>query len=296
MTGRTSADVTVTGELRESYEATLREPLGGFGIDAELADNLVAVCAARANAWATMHGVEIELYRIERVHTVDQEDRNAAGEVCCITPHDEYVDIGVSWSIVVGKGSSTNPLSTYPEITTGIGWIWSPRWMHWLGWFKSMIAATEARQYAERVNAGAVTIQQMQQFIDGKPTQQMADGIGRPDPGQPIDVSDEHPDLYDLPEIEVTRGSAIFEQQTGTPAELPADAELDVDTRETLPLDGLEGQWRDHDGDVWKYDADEFDVWVMMPHDVDPSEQYWQTTTPRREYGPFTRLSEDDEL
>lgn len=372
MTGLTSADVHVTGELLETYTATLHVELAGVEPGNDLIENATAICAARAQAWATMNGVEIELFPYERVQYEDRPDANAAGEICCITPVAQSVDVGVRWLVTVGKGDSQKPLTTYPEITTGIAWTWSARWEHWHGWFNSMIRRDEAETLSKRINAGVIDFAEMQAFIDGRET---------PDTGV-VDISpdDEHPDLFaDIRHAArhvPIASSAIFGPDASTPAELPDDAETDVDhfagreqismlgdehkdqtrqfidtddvvwcwepdfgtwmcssrvdndiwetqtprseyapyvelrkeehlvntpstefgRREELPADGCAGQWRDSDGDVWMWSSTDGGYWATHPVTVPPDEEFWDIATPKRTYGPFLRVPEDEEL
>lgn len=102
-----------------------------------------SACMDVVRAWGEYNGLEFTIEPWLRTRATDVPETNAAGEVCAIGCAEEYT-VGVSWDVVVGRGSSDTPGTTYQEITSRMGWVWSDRWRFWRGWFQSMTLVSAA--------------------------------------------------------------------------------------------------------------------------------------------------------
>lgn len=156
MIGPTYEPVRVT-ELAELHEISVAV---GPDVTDEECREIWSICGDRAQDWATTNDIEIEIEYFAR-QTRDEDAENC---------------VGVSWKVVVGRGSSATPGSGYHETMEGQRWTWNERWQFWARWFRAMhrasppVAQQPARGGSVTPFPGVTTGQSVPAYLDNRHT------------------------------------------------------------------------------------------------------------------------------
>lgn len=99
-------------EIVERHEVSVM--VGPQQLTEEARAGIIARCRAVAEQWGETNGLGLRMSSFER-----------------LASHQDGPAVGVSWEVVVGRGSSD------PD-ADGQQWRWSARWEHWLSVFDGM--------------------------------------------------------------------------------------------------------------------------------------------------------------
>lgn len=141
-TGPTYEPVHMT-DLTEVHEISVQ--VGPLPINADDVRRIWSECGDMAQDWATATGMEIEIEYFDNSECEDVDQTNAAGVVCCTDHVQVERCVGVRWRVIVGRGTSAIPGTSYNELMTRQHWTWNHRWQHWRNWFQAMVRSTDQR-------------------------------------------------------------------------------------------------------------------------------------------------------